>query len=71
LTQPQLFAGAAYQIAEAYARRGEADKALEWVERAFRQRDEGLRSMKTDRLVDQLRSDPRYKSLLRTINLPE
>jgi hypothetical protein len=27
--------------------------------------------MKTDRLLDPLRRDPRYKSLLRKINLPE
>jgi adenylate cyclase len=66
-----LYAGGRIQVAEAYAWRGEADKAFEWLERAFRQRDEGLRSMKTDQLLDELCSDPRYKSLLRKINLPE
>ena len=33
---------AAYQVAEVYAARGEADLAFEWLERAYAQRDPGL-----------------------------
>ena len=33
---------AAFQIAEIYAYRGETDKAFEWLERAYKQRDGGL-----------------------------
>jgi tetratricopeptide (TPR) repeat protein len=62
---------AAYQIAEAYAWRGEKDKTFEWLERAYRQRDGGLSQLKTDTLTAALWSDPRFKSMLRKINLPE
>jgi tetratricopeptide (TPR) repeat protein len=61
----------AYQIAEVYAWRGETDKAFDWLERAYRQRDGGLTSIKYDRLLNSLREDPRYKALLRKLNLPE
>jgi serine/threonine protein kinase len=37
---------AAYQIAEVYAWRGEKDKAFEWLERAYQQRDSGLSEIK-------------------------
>jgi TolB-like protein len=64
-------ADAAYQVAEAYAWRGEKDKSFEWLERAYKQRDDGLTDTKRDPLVDSLRSDSRYKALLRRMNLPE
>jgi serine/threonine-protein kinase len=61
----------AYQIAEVYAWRGENDKAFEWLERAYRQRDGGLTHLKTDRSLAKLRSDPRYQRLLRKLKLPQ
>ena len=61
----------AFQIAEIYAWRGESDKAFDWLERAYRQRDGGLTSLKYDRILNSLRGDPRYKALLRKMNLPE
>ena len=60
----------AYQIAQAYAWCGEEDKAFEWLDRAYRQRDGGLTELKTDPLVVALRSDPRFKAMLEKINLP-
>jgi adenylate cyclase len=42
---------AAYQIGEAYAYRGDKDKAFEWSERARRQRDPGLGSLRRDPLL--------------------
>jgi TolB-like protein/DNA-binding winged helix-turn-helix (wHTH) protein/Flp pilus assembly protein TadD len=60
----------AYQIAEVYAFRGEADKAFEWLERAYEQRDAGLPEIKTDPLFKNLRRDPRYSGLLRKMHLP-
>jgi tetratricopeptide (TPR) repeat protein len=62
---------AAFQIAEIYGWRGERDKAFEWLERAYRQRDGGLADIKTDPPLDGLRGDPRYKAFLRKMNLPE
>ena len=50
---------AAFQIAEIYAYRGETDKAFEWLERAYKQRDAGLAEMKGDPLLRNLERDPR------------
>jgi len=63
-------ADAAFQIAEVYAFRGEADKALEWLERAYAQRDGGLAEMKGDPLLKNLERDPRYAALLKRLRLP-
>jgi serine/threonine-protein kinase len=60
----------AYQIAEAYAWRGDKDRAFEWLERARVQHDGGLHVVKVDPLLTKLRRDPRYAALLRKINLP-
>jgi serine/threonine protein kinase len=49
----------AYQIAEVYAFRVEADRAFEWLEGAYAQRDIGLTYMKGDPLLN-LERDPRY-----------
>jgi tetratricopeptide (TPR) repeat protein len=59
----------AYQIAEAYAYRGETDKAFEWLDRAYRQRDPGLPELKTGPLMESLRQDPRYAELLSKMRL--
>ena len=61
--------GAAYQIAQVYAWRGETDRALEWLERARAQRDGGLTLLKVDPLLRSLRADPRYQALLKKMNL--
>jgi TolB-like protein/DNA-binding winged helix-turn-helix (wHTH) protein/Flp pilus assembly protein TadD len=60
----------AYQIAEVYAFRGESDKAFEWLDRAYKQRDAGLPEIKTDPLFKNLRHDPRYTELLKRMRLP-
>ena len=63
-------ANMAYQIAEVYAYRREPDKAFEWLDRAYEQRDAGLRSLKIDPHLKSLRHDPRYIELLRKMKLP-
>jgi TolB-like protein/DNA-binding winged helix-turn-helix (wHTH) protein/Tfp pilus assembly protein PilF len=63
-------ANMAYQIAEVYAYRHEPDKAFEWLDRAYEQRDAGLRSLKIDPHLRGLRHDPRYIELLRKMKLP-
>jgi TolB-like protein/Flp pilus assembly protein TadD len=62
---------AAYDIGEVHAYRGEADAAVMWLERAYRQRDGRMIHLKVDPLLRNLRSDARYKVLLRKMNLPE
>ena len=60
----------AYQIAEVYAYRSEPDSAFQWLSRAYQQRDSGLRNLKIDPLLTDLRRDPRYAELLRKMHLP-
>src|SRR5437660_8337701 len=62
---------AAYQIAEAYAYRGDKDHAFEWLERARRQRDPGLAGLRRDPLVPNLRDDPRWNVFLHTMGLAD
>jgi len=62
--------GYAYQIAEVYAVRGEKDKALEWLQVAFDDRDAGMLSLLADPLMRSLHDDPRYKSFLAKLGLP-
>jgi TolB-like protein/DNA-binding winged helix-turn-helix (wHTH) protein/lipopolysaccharide biosynthesis regulator YciM len=59
----------AYEIACAHAYRGEADAALEWLDRAYRQKDAGLYMIKGDWLIKNLEGDPRYKAFLRKMKL--
>jgi TolB-like protein len=60
----------ALRIAVVYASRGEKDMAFQWLDRAYRQHDWLLAYIKVMPFVS-LRSDPRYKDLLRKMNLPE
>jgi hypothetical protein len=61
---------AAYQIAEVHAWRGENDRAFEWLNRAYAQRDSGLASLKWNPEIASLRADPRYQALLVKMKLP-
>jgi hypothetical protein len=58
---------AAAQIAEAYAFRGESDKAFQWLDRAYVQHDGALA---TTNLLKDLHGDPRYLAFLKKIHLP-
>jgi hypothetical protein len=62
--------GFAYQIAEVYAVRGEADKAFEWLQVSFDDRDAGTLGLLVDPLLRGLRSDPRYMSMVEKVGLP-
>lgn len=60
----------AMYIAEAYTFRGDKDRAFEWLERAHAQRDTSLFFIKQEVLLIPLHADPRYRALLRKMNLP-
>lgn len=62
---------AAYQIAEVYAVRGEADRAFEWLERAYTQNDPGLTETKDDRRLRSLHGDPRWGAFLKKMGLED
>jgi TolB-like protein/DNA-binding winged helix-turn-helix (wHTH) protein/Tfp pilus assembly protein PilF len=59
----------AFQIGEIYAYRGEIDKAFDWLERAYRQRDPGTPEMKSSPLMKSLLPDPRRAELLKKMRL--
>jgi TolB-like protein/DNA-binding winged helix-turn-helix (wHTH) protein len=61
---------ASFQIAQVYAFRGQSDKSFEWLERGYKNRDAGLPDMKSDPLLNNLHSDPRYTQLLKKLHLP-
>jgi TolB-like protein/DNA-binding winged helix-turn-helix (wHTH) protein/Tfp pilus assembly protein PilF len=61
----------AYQIAEAYAYRGENNEAFHWLDRAVRQRDAGAPELKRSPLMINLRQDPRYADLLKEMHLAD
>lgn len=60
-----------YSIAIPYAWRGQIDKAFEWLERAYQQRDAGIAQLQAIFVLSEVRKDPRYKELLRKMNFPE
>jgi TolB-like protein/tetratricopeptide (TPR) repeat protein len=60
-----------YEIASVYARRKDFDRAFSWLDRAYRQHESPLPFLLSDPDVANLRSDPRYKTLLRKMNLSE
>jgi TolB-like protein/Tfp pilus assembly protein PilF len=60
---------AAYQVAEAYAYRNEVDKAFEWLERAYAQRDPGVTYSATDVILRSLHGDPRWQPFMQRMGL--
>jgi hypothetical protein len=67
----QNAAGGAKQIAEAYAYRGEADLAFEWLERAYAQRDPGTGMVKVAPRLRSLHGDPRWQPFLVKMGLAD
>jgi tetratricopeptide (TPR) repeat protein len=56
-----------FQIAQVYIGLGDHDRAMEWLEKAYAERSPWLSWLKVEPTVDPLRSDPRFKDLLRRI----
>jgi TolB-like protein/Tfp pilus assembly protein PilF len=52
-----------------YAGLGDKDKALEWLERAFQERADGLTWLNVEPMLDDVRSDPRFQDLIQRIGL--
>jgi TolB-like protein/lipoprotein NlpI len=62
--------GLDYQVAQVYAVRGEREKAFEWLQIAFDNHDTGMLALLVDPLLNSLRDDPRYKTLIAKMNFP-
>jgi serine/threonine-protein kinase len=59
-----------YNIANVHAYRGEKDQAFQWLDRACDQHDASLMYLLWDPLLRGLHGDPRFKALLKRVNLP-
>jgi tetratricopeptide (TPR) repeat protein len=60
-----------YWIAMIYVGLDEKDEAFAWLEKAYKERSWWLLFIKMDPMVDSLRSDSRFKDLLRDIRFPQ
>jgi tetratricopeptide (TPR) repeat protein len=58
-------------VASTYARLGEVDRAFEWLAKAYQERASDLVFLRVQPAFDNLRSDPRYAELERTIGFPQ
>jgi DNA-binding winged helix-turn-helix (wHTH) protein/TolB-like protein/Flp pilus assembly protein TadD len=56
-------------MAEIYAALGNKDSAFEWLERAYEERDGTLVFLKVAPMMDCLRTDPRFATILQRMNL--
>ncbi|MCJ7581161.1 MAG: tetratricopeptide repeat protein [Candidatus Aminicenantes bacterium] len=56
-------------FAEIYGGLGEIDKVFEWVDKGFEERETAMPYFKVMPEVDIIRSDPRYKKLLKKLKL--
>jgi TolB-like protein len=64
-------ATSAYFVALNYAYRNDRDLALQWLDRAYKQKDASLVEIAGEPLFKNLANDPRYKAFRRKMNLPE
>jgi len=62
--------GMEFQIAQIHAVRGDADRAFEWLERAWTARDPGLQYVLYDPFLLTLRDDPRFAAFCAKAGLP-
>ena len=58
-----------YSVALIYAGLEDKDRAFEWLDRAYTERDESFIHLKVDPRLDALRSDPRFTERLQLIKL--
>jgi TolB-like protein len=60
----------AYYVALNYAWRSDHDRTLEWLERAYQQRDSGMLEIMGEPLFKPIAHDPRFIAFLKKMNLP-
>jgi len=56
-----------FPIAEMYATWGDNDRALAWLEKTYAENDALILFLRTGPMFDGLRSDPRFRALLRKV----
>jgi serine/threonine-protein kinase len=60
---------ASYQFAQAYAQRGQCERAFAALERGFAVNDPGLNTLRVDPLFDPIRRDPRFVAMLKRVDV--
>jgi len=63
--------GGVYHLARISASLNETDEAFRWLEKAYGYRSSWMNGIKVDPLLDALRPDPRFGSLLQRMRLPQ
>jgi len=58
-----------YHIAWLYLVLGKNDQGFKWLDKAVKERDSELLNLKVDPRLDPIRSDPRFKALLKKVGL--
>ncbi len=71
LNQPEHTILDTYFAVTSYAALGEKDKAFEWLNKLYEERNGMLIWLKVDHACDPLRSDPRFEDLMRRVGLPK
>jgi tetratricopeptide (TPR) repeat protein len=62
----------ASEIASLYALSGDKDKAFEWLDKAYEERDgQDIALLKRDPAYKNMRTDPRFAAMLHRMGLPE
>jgi TolB-like protein/DNA-binding winged helix-turn-helix (wHTH) protein len=59
-----------YEVAGVYAQLGDSDRAIDWLDKAYRNRS-CLYWLRQDPRFDSIRSDPRFQELLAKMNFPK
>ena len=57
-------------FAAIYTGLGEKSTALDWLDKAYRERNDRLLYLNVDPMADPLRSEPRFQKLMKRLNLP-
>jgi TolB-like protein/DNA-binding winged helix-turn-helix (wHTH) protein len=65
------YGNASIAVADIYAYRGETDRAFAALDAAVASEDPELLAIKADSYLKPLHADPRYRAVLRKLNLPE
>jgi TolB-like protein/Tfp pilus assembly protein PilF len=66
----KLAGGAAYQIAEVYALRNDANETFAWLDRAWNTRDAGIENLLYDPFILRYKDDPRFAAFCKQVGLP-
>jgi eukaryotic-like serine/threonine-protein kinase len=61
----------AFNVAQFYMRAGDGTRALDWLEKSLAAHDPGLPYLKIAPLWDPVRNEPRYRAIVRAMNLAQ